>query len=159
MVEGYLDGFGREPRFFEEDWYPLMQGDVPELVCQKQCMLHCMLVTQQPVDTALVYSRDSTAGPLVHLQRTLDDIASEVSKPDCTGLVHPIVADATESGDDPIESLASAMAEEHTSDDPDLESESSSEDSRDEEFGEDDLQLAAEAENEIVPLWNQLGMM
>lgn len=30
------NGFGREPRFFEEDWYPLMQGDVPELVCQKQ---------------------------------------------------------------------------------------------------------------------------
>lgn len=58
-----------------------------------------------------------------------------------------------------VESLASAMAEEHTSDDPDLESESSSEDSRDEEFGEDDLQLAAEAENEIVPLWNQLRMM
>ena len=127
-------------------------------------MLHCMLVTQQPVDTALVYSRDSTAGPLVHLQRTLDDLASEVFKPDCTGLVievtllirlwQTLLRVVTS-----LESLASAMAEEHTSDDPDLESESSSEDSRDEEFGGDDLQLAAGAENEIGPLWNQLGMM
>ena len=37
-----------------------------------------------------------------------------------------------------------------------FDSESSSEDSADEEFGEHDLELSANAENEVVPAWNQL---
>ena len=116
--------------------------------------------------TTLVYSRDSMAGPLVHLQQTLDDISSEAFRPDHTRSGYrapapgPTVAD-TSSDSEPEESgvqkFIRRMAEDHESETESIdESESSSEDSQDEEFDEDDLPLAVEAENEIIPPWNHL---
>ena len=106
------------------------------------------------------------AGPLVHLQQTLDDISSEAFRPDHTRSGYrapapgPTVAD-TSSDSEPAESgvqgFIRRMAEDHESEAESIdESESSSEDSQDEEFDEDDLPLAVEAENEIVPPWNHL---
>ena len=116
--------------------------------------------------TTLVYSRDSMAGPLVHLQQTLDDISSEAFRPDHTRSGYrapapgPTAAD-TSSDSEPEESgvqgFIRRMAEDHESEAESIdESESSSEDSQDEEFDEDDLPLAVEAENEIIPPWNHL---
>lgn len=117
--------------------------------------------------TAQVYSRDAMAGPLVYLQQTIDDVRSEVLRPDCARSGYRVEAVHEQSGgaseDEPrheesgVTRFIQAMAEEEESEsEDDLESYSSSEDSVDEEFGADDLQLDAEAENEIVPPWNQL---
>ena len=111
--------------------------------------------------TALVYSRDSMAGPLCYLQDTVDQVSAGTFKPDCTRSGYHVASSASEvpgetsaarflrlqrdSDDDDQESL----------EDEELETDSSSEDSADEEFQEHDLSLAASAENEVVPAWSQ----
>ncbi len=111
--------------------------------------------------TALIYSRDSMAGPLCFLQDTIDQVSAGTFRPDCTRSGYHVTTSAHEVRDE--SSAARFLRLQQESDDGDndsgeadeLETDSSSEDSADEEFQEHDLRLAASAENEVVPAWNQ----
>ena len=112
--------------------------------------------------TTLVHSRDGMAGPLCHLQDTIDEVSAGTFRPDLTQSGYHVAAggDGVVAGSNAARFLQLAGETRETDKDDstseELDSESSSEASADEEFGEHDLELSANAENEVVPAWNQL---
>ena len=164
-LRGILLGLGEEPDSLRR---------VGTHSCKATCLSWCSK-NKAPIDvrralgyhstpgdkTALVYSRDSMAGPLCYLQDTIDQVSAGTFKPDCTRSGYHVAASASEvpgetSAERFLRLQRDADDDDHESgESEELETDSSSEDSADEEFQEHDLSLAASAENEVVPAWSQ----
>ena len=164
-LRGILLGLGEDPDSLRR---------VGAHLCKATCLSSCSK-NKVPIDvrralgyhstpgdkTALVYSRDSIAGPLCFLQDTIDQVSAGTFKPDCTRSGYHVAASASEvpgetSAERFLRLQGDADDDGHEAvESEELETDSSSEDSADEEFQEHDLSLAASAENEVVPAWSQ----
>ena len=95
------------------------------------------------------------------MQDTIDQVSAGTFRPDCTRSGYHVTTSSHEALDESSADRFLRLQRETDGGNDDsgeigeLESESSSEDSADEEFQDHDLSLAASAENEVVPAWNQ----
>ena len=164
-LRGILVGLGEDPDSLKR---------VGTHSCKATCLSWCSK-NNVPIDvrralgyhstpgdrTALIYSRDSMAGPLCLLQDTIDQVSAGTFRPGCTRSGYHVTTSSHEARDESSADRFLRLQREADGSNDDsgeigeLESESSSEDSADEEFQEHDLSLAASAENEVIPAWNQ----